>query len=255
MSGVNISDLTGLQDFASLISLNLSYNQITEIFFHPNVNIGFLILNNNPISEIDLSSHSQLSEMSLSNTNITTLDLSNNPNLRYFYCGNTPILELDLSNNPNLREIVLYGGNFEIVDLRNGNNQNIISVNFLNNPNLPFILVDDCNYSTNNWTDVDPEAIFIENEGDTSCLLGINDVELKNEIDLFPNPNSGVVFLKNYQNLDIDRIYLTDFSGKNIKTFISNFEKLDIANLNSGTYLLKIHLKPSKVITKKIIKR
>lgn len=44
MSGVNISDLTGLQDFASLIALNLSYNQITEIFFHPNVNIGFLIL-------------------------------------------------------------------------------------------------------------------------------------------------------------------------------------------------------------------
>lgn len=298
MSGANISDLTGLQDFESLTDLNLSYNQITEINFHPNVNLQFFILNDNPISQLDLSSHTNLSEFSITNTNISNLDLSNNPTLRYLYCANTPLSEIDLSNNPllielncsdtqiqeldlsnnvdlsylvfrntqtqelnlfnnpNLNELRLNDGQFERIDLRNGTNQDINFVTFLNNPNLDYILVDDCNYSTNNWTNVDSGTIFIENDGDTSCApLSINDLDFNNEVSTYPNPNNGIIFLKKSHNINIDKAYLTDLSGKTLKEFTSNFKELDITNLMPGTYLLKIHLKTSRVITKKIIKR
>lgn len=163
---LSISDLTGIEDFASLTGIDCSANQITNITFHNNVNLSLFICNNNPINNFDLSQHTNLTEFGCGGTNISSLDLSQNSNLKYLYCFTTNIASLDLSHNPNLIDILASNGNFQFVDIRNGNNQKINSSYFWfnDNPNLPYIYVDDCVYSTNNWTEVDPELKFLELE-------------------------------------------------------------------------------------------
>jgi hypothetical protein len=54
------------------------------------------------------------------------------------------------------------------LDVRNGNNINIDHSSYPgfkteNNPNLTCIDVDDVNYSTTNWTDIDPQHYFSTN--------------------------------------------------------------------------------------------
>lgn len=167
----SISDLTGIEDFPSLTGIDCSSNQITNISFHSNVNLSLFICNNNPITNFDLSQHTNLNEFGCGGTNITSLDVSQNVNLKYLYCFTTNIAILDLSNNPQLIDILASNGNFQFVDMRNGNNH-LINPDyfwFTDNPNLPYIYVDDCVYSTMNWNDVDPELKFLEMEGQTEC--------------------------------------------------------------------------------------
>src|SRR5690606_17332681 len=55
IQGLNINDLTGLEDFASLISIYAGNNQFSNIPLHPNVNLNVLTLGNNEVSVLDLS--------------------------------------------------------------------------------------------------------------------------------------------------------------------------------------------------------
>lgn len=250
----NISDATGLKDFASLGDFNCDNNQITNLTFHPNSNLNFFICQNNPISDLNLAQHTALFEFSCTNTSITSLDLDQNTNLRYLYCGGTLLTDLNLSNNSNLLEIYASGNNLESVDVRNGNNEEISYFGFLNNPNLPFILVDDCNYSTANWTDIDPITIFIEEEGQTSCVpLGVNDFSLNSSFSLHPNPSNDIFFLSNNHNLQINKIYIADISGKIVMELTRDFDMINLENFETGIYFLNIQT-DSTIISKKIIK-
>lgn len=298
----SISDATGLEDFASLRSINCDDNNLTSIPFHPNVNLSTFICNNNLLDEIDVSQHTQLMEFGCINNNISNLDLSQNPMIRYLYigglntltsidtsqlpllrdlwcsgtgitsfdfsqnpelgdldCENTNITSLDLSNNPNLFSIVASNNNLQNVDLRNGNNNNIggnfWNFNFTNNPNLPYIFVDDCVYSTNNWTSIDPTTIFIENEGEIECEnLSVSDYSFNKNIILSPNPTENTLTIDNINNLTIKSISISTLDGKIINKISNDFKKIDISSFNSGIYLLIINTERGNLI-KKIIKK
>lgn len=250
----NISDVTGLEDFASLSTFNCDNNQISNLNFHPDANLNFLICKNNPLTSLDLTQHTALFELSCSNTSITNLDLSQNTSLSYFTCRNTLLAELDLSNNTNLFEISASGNNLEFVDLRNGSNTELSSVRFDNNPDLTYILVDDCNYSTTNWTNVDPITTFIEEEGQTTCMsLGVNDISSSSAFKIHPNPSNSIIHLSNNSNLLIKKINIIDISGKTILELKSNFNLINIENIKSGIYFLNVET-ASSMTSIKVVK-
>ena len=251
----SISDATGLEDFASLTSFQCGQNQIMSLNFHPNVNLTFFICQNNPLTDLDLSQHTNLDEFSCTNTNITSLDLSQNTNLHYLYCGSTPLTSLDLSNNTRLWGIEAANSNLEYVDLRNGSNEGIDDVDFLNSPNLPFIYVDDCNYSISNWSNIDPSSTFVEMEGQTECApLAVADFSKNIEFNVYPNPVTNILHLQNFQNIEIKKIEILDMFGKRIETFTSEFNSMEIRNLQSGLYFLNI-TSDYGTVTKKIIRK
>lgn len=255
ITNLSISDATGLEDFASLTGFQCGQNQITSLEFHPDANLDFFICQNNPLTELDLSQHTNLFEFSCTNTNITNLDLSQNTNLRYLYCDGTPLTYLDLSNNISLLEILASDSNFEFVDLRNGNNQEIDDVNFLNNPVLPYIYVDDCNYSTTNWLNIDATTTFVEMEGDTECEpLGVEDFLVETDVLIYPNPVEDVLYLQKNQFMTIEKMELMDLSGKKLKDYQSESSKLDTHFLEPGLYLLKI-TSDYGITLKRIVKR
>ncbi len=247
----SIVDLTGLEDFASLTGIDCSSNQITNITFHNSVNLYLFICNNNPITDFDLSQHTNLDEFGCSGTNITSLDVSQNVLLHYLYCQSTAVTTLDLSNNPQLREVHGNSGNFQYVDVRNGNNQIMYPTGFKfnNNPNLPYIYVDDCVYSTINWTIVDPDLIFLEMEGQTECEgLSVTDFS-DTDFQLFPNPTKNTLNIQS--KFPIENVEIYSPQGVLINEYISN--TIDVSQLSTGIYFVEVTVDGNSA-TKKFIK-
>lgn len=58
-------------------------------------------------------------------------------------------------------------------------------------------------------------------------------------ISVFPNPAHATVFL-NFKSLEISKIQLINALGQSVKTISHDFESIDIADLTSGVYVLKI---------------
>ncbi len=112
VSTSSITDLTGIQDFVSLVFLNCSINQITAL---------------------DTSKNLALTTLDCSNNKITSLDVSKNIALTKFNCFNNNLQSLNLKNGKN---------SLLIKD----------NIALSNNRNLYCILVDDVAYANTNWS-------------------------------------------------------------------------------------------------------
>ena len=105
-----------------------------------------------------------LQELNCRINQLTSLDVSNNTALAYLLCGHNQLTSLDVSNNTALFSFLCNNNNqLTSLDVRNGNNTNMPYFNALDNPNITCIDVDDVNYSTTNWTDIDPQHYFSNN--------------------------------------------------------------------------------------------
>ena len=89
---------------------------------------------------------------------------------------NTAITSVDFSNNPDL----------ESVNLKNGNNTAITSFNGVDCPTLNFVCVDEVAFAEANFTNIDPQVIFV----DDCSVLAVSEFNLAEAIALFPNPVS-----------------------------------------------------------------
>ena len=251
----SISDLTGLEDFESLTGILCDGNNFTSISFHPNVNLSFLVCQYNELTELDVSQHTNLIDLACTSNNLTSLDISSNVNLTVLIAGDNQFTELNLTNNPNIYQFDLNLQNpvLETLDLRNGNNTNIMYFGVATSPNLPYILVDDCAYSTQNWTNIDPNITFIESEGQTECVLSVIDHNLNLDVKIYPNPTKETLFIENFQNLKIQSIDLIDINGRAIVSITDDFNTITLENLELGLYILRIQTE-FKSVFKKVIK-
>lgn len=84
VNALNISDLTGIEDFIALERLGCAFNNLTTL---------------------DLSNNHQLIEMGCTANSLTSLNITQSPNLEILYCDENFLTELDLTQNPNLVEV------------------------------------------------------------------------------------------------------------------------------------------------------
>ena len=103
--GRNISDLTGIESFTSLKSLDVGNNQLSNIDLSQNIQLELLSVAQNQISNLDLSNNNLLNWFSCSENQISNLDLSQNDSLVFLTCSANQISNLDLSNLINLEQI------------------------------------------------------------------------------------------------------------------------------------------------------
>jgi hypothetical protein len=71
-------------------------------------------------------------------------------------------------------------------------------------------------------------------------------------IAIYPNPTNSDIYL-NFKSLNISKIQIVNSIGQNIKTINNDFESINIADLSSGIYILKINTELG-MINKKIVK-
>jgi len=194
-----ISDLTGVEYFenvtnmqfdqnlltsadfsgcAALESLSLYSNNLTSINISQNQRLKSLDVMSNDLTAINLTNNDSLVLLNLITNNIESLDLSQNGFLEVLYCFNNNLTSLDVSQNNNLIFLNVSSNPISCLNVRNGNNMNFDNLNqnyefgAINCPNLFCIQVDDAEWSTVNWTFIDPQTSFSEdcNNDCTSSL-------------------------------------------------------------------------------------
>jgi Leucine-rich repeat (LRR) protein len=174
---------------SALTILNCRSNQLTSLDVSNNLALTTLNCRSNQLTSLDVSQNSALTSLDCYGNQFISLDVSQNTALQYLHCyfnqltsldvsQNTALIELncysnqltnlDVSNNLALTDLSCKNNQLTSLDVRNGNNINIDHSSYPgfkteNNPNLTCIDVDDVNYSTTNWTDIDPQHYFSNN--------------------------------------------------------------------------------------------
>jgi len=194
-ASMNISDLTGIEDFIALTTLYCQGNQLTSLDVSgatalttlycqdnqlasldvsSNTTLNYLHCPYNQLTSIDVSANIALTVLGCSSNQLTSLDLSNNTALTNLWCNGNQLTSLDVSNNTALTELICNSNQLTSLDVRNGNNINwgyeggVFYFHTYGNSNLSCINVDNAYWSTENWTvannNIDPQHYF-----DTDC--------------------------------------------------------------------------------------
>ena len=124
ISSLNILDLTGIEDFASLNSLYCDNNQITTLDLSQNTNLTILDCYENQLTTLDVSGNGFLTNLNCRYNQLDTIDISNNTYLTYLDCSTNNIDNLNTTNNPEL--IYLYCRDNQLTNLNTSFNPNLL---------------------------------------------------------------------------------------------------------------------------------
>ena len=179
----NITDLTGIEDFAALTALNCYQNQLTALDVSQNTALTSLWCSNNQLNALNLGNNASLTKLwcydnqlstldvtpntgiywlDAANNQLTALDVSNMGSLSILSCHHNQLSDLDVSQNTALTKLWCNDNQLTGLNVKNGNNTAIVNFDATNNPDLTCIQVDNATYSATNWTNVDATASFSE---------------------------------------------------------------------------------------------
>ncbi len=86
-----------------------------------------------------------------------------------------------------------------------------------------------------------------------STPLSVDDItNTSNQFSFYPNPTTNEIRLVNYENLD--KLYIYDLTGKQVFYSSSIKQKIEVQNLKSGVYFIKVIDKKGNQQTKKMLK-
>jgi Leucine-rich repeat (LRR) protein len=102
ISNSNISDISGIEDFIALESLNCMNNYLTSLPINENVNLETLNCYGNYLNSMDLNQNPMLKYLNCGNNILLSLDVNYNYYLEELYCSNNNLFAIDLLSNSNL---------------------------------------------------------------------------------------------------------------------------------------------------------
>tara|TARA_Y100000766_G_C18844639_1_gene575063 strand:+ start:192 stop:1331 length:1140 start_codon:yes stop_codon:yes gene_type:complete len=268
--GINgaIYDLTGIQDFTSLVSLDVGFNRISSLDLSNNYSLASLDCEYNDIlSELILpssgpnGSESPLGFIYGRVNRISSIDLTNSPNLHTAYFQRNLIPQVNLQFNPLLETLILSRNLLTEINVCNNpllymfmiEYNNISELDISNNPLLIYMYGHNTSLSCVRVSDLDNPYLddpyiypyywfdegveFSLNCGfENQCQgLSLNE-ETKLDIFVYPNPTTNYIYLNN--GLEVEAI-IFDINGKQVmREYIT--EKLNISCLEKGTYILNL---------------
>jgi Leucine-rich repeat (LRR) protein len=260
MSGLNITDLTGIEAFVSLTGLICANNPLTSLDVSACSALSWLDCSWNPLTSLDVSANTALTSLYCYGNLLTSLDVSANTALTSLYCYGNFLTSLDVSANTALTSLncqfnqlnsldvstcsalttlYCYDNQLTSLDVKNINNINMDFFRANNNPNLSCIEVDDVAWSTANWLLIDTTASFSLN-----CSgAGILDINESNTLMIYPNPTNGdftITGLELGEYYNVSSLSLTDMNGKVVKVLDTKATKFSMASIKPGVYFLNI---------------
>jgi len=289
----NISDLTGIEDFSALTSLwcqsnlltnlnvsqntsliNLSchlnqitslditqntaltflrcqFNLLTSLDVTQNTALTFLDVLHNQITSLDLSQNTVLEELICFENQLSSLDLTQNIVLTALTCKSNLLNSLDLSQNTSLTWLDFANNQLTCLNLKNGNNSNLTLYNGIGNPNLTCIEVDNVPYSNTNWTNIDAQTSFSTNCPSSCSTVGLNEYHHSN-FNIYPNPALEQLTIDT--ELAIRNVSILDITGKIITMTSQQSKLIDVVDLPSGIYFIKV-ITEEETMTKKFMKQ
>lgn len=237
ISDSTIADLSGIEDFSNLTELNASDNLLTTVDLSNNTTIQTLTLSSNPLTTLDLSTLTNLEELTLSDTDVTELDLSKNTALTYLISTGNDIERYDFRNNSALSTLVTIGNYLKYINLKNGNNNNIVNHAIYGDPSL-CVSVDNLSYAQSNLNNVQSTAIYTD---DYCRYTQIPDSNFENALSVYDDiANDGqvpTINIEDLTSLDVKNQGITDLTGledfTNLTLLVAsqnNITSLDVSN-------------------------
>ncbi|AUC85094.1 hypothetical protein CW731_07230 [Polaribacter sp. ALD11] len=214
---------TGL---TKLIKLDAQINKITSLDLSTNTSLKELVCNDNELTALDVTYNSSLITLRLYKTLITSLDVSQNPVLTYLFIRNSKLINLNVAN---------------------GNNSNFTYMGTDGNPDLTCIQIDAGFTPASPIWNKDITANYSTNCNATASISDENRVDFL----IQPNPTNGIVNIKIDENIRSIEVY--NLRGQKVKSSLS--KELNISNLNSGIYFVKITTETNQIGMRKIIKK
>jgi hypothetical protein len=250
----NISDLTGIEAFTSLTTLDATQNQLTILDLSALTTVQLITVWGNNLTNIDITTNTSLQTLYINDNQLTSIDISNNLLIDELFCENNFITSLDLSNHSVLVDLFCENNSLTCLNVKNGNNTNFNFFDATNNPNLTCIEVDNVTWSTSSWTitngNIDAGMSFSTNCG-SPCAVGIEEFNLST-VSIYPNPSSSQITIST--DVDYSEIQIYNVMGKIEIIVQSPANVIDISKLNNGVYFLKFS-REEKSFTKKFIKK
>ena len=148
----------------SLLRANFSANGISVLDVKQNTALTDLIFSANQVEEIDVTQNTALTNLTFRNNNISELDVTQNTALEVLTFNDNTISVLDASQNTALTGLLCRNNTLTSLNIKNGNNRNIITIEIDQNPDLECVLVDDVAYANTNFTSKDAQTYYSETE-------------------------------------------------------------------------------------------
>ncbi|MDQ7917723.1 T9SS type A sorting domain-containing protein [Mesonia sp. MT50] len=245
-----VSDLTGLEDFTALETLEIR----DAAQFQNNNNITLDLTANVNLEKVEIWTYQGLTNLDL--TGLVNLEelwvMEGQDDVETIY-----VEEIDLSNNPNIKVVRTgYLQYLEQINLQNGNNINTLDMEIYleNTAARPICLkVDDATAATNNNAPYNSWAMsgIIPNFYDQGvCTLAV-ETKNKTEIALYPNPVQNTFQIQSSE--EINEVNIFTVAGKKVARFASQ-QNYDISQLPSGIYFVKIKSNVGEDV-KRVIKK
>ncbi|WET05007.1 T9SS type A sorting domain-containing protein [Flavobacterium sp. YJ01] len=233
VSSSNITDLSGIQDFTALQDLKCNSNQLKSLNISKNIALINLDCSSNQLINLNVSKNKALKNLNCNSNKLAVLNISENAFLSNLDCHSNLITSLDISPNIDLKSLDCHDNNLATLNLKNGNNKQLIKPNFKNNSNLTCITVDDANYSNSNWMDSKDASVNYNVDCFSNYTL-IPDSNFENkliDLGIDKDGKNGKVLtssIKEVTSLNVS------YSSINSLTGIEAFENLEILNCQNN---------------------
>ena len=276
---MGIGDLTGIEAFTALTTLDCSFNQLASLDFSTNTALNRLYCHYNQLTSLDVSANTALTHLDCDSNQLTSLDVSADTALTYLYCDKNQLASLDVSANTALFGLYcdnnqltsldfsattalteLYcdynqltsldvSANTALIGFYCTNNQ-LTSLNVQNGNNVNF---SDFNALNNpNLTCIQVDSVAYSNANwsaykdsiasfSTNCgATAVPTIGKLATVQIIPNPANGFVTINGFNN--IQKIELINMQGQIIKTISVNDHAslIDVSSIANGIYQLKL---------------
>ena len=119
VSNKSITDLTGIEGFTDLTSLDCYSNELTSLDVSNNTALTSLYCYGNQLTSLDVSNNTALTILYCYSNELTSLDVSNNTALDWLYCYGNKLTSLAVSNNTALTSLICGSNQLTSLDVSN----------------------------------------------------------------------------------------------------------------------------------------
>ncbi len=256
-NGLSIADLTGIEHFTKLSTLNCSSNQLTALDLSSNVSLTTLNCSNNQIASLNLTKNGSLTDVDVSDNALTSLDLRNGKN--------TDVVTFDATGNTSLDCIQVDDAAYSTTNWTNieagtsfGDITTAVTVSGAT------ITADYASATAYQWIDCDngnadvagatSQSFNPSANGNYACVISKGNCEETTEckeiatvgialdekasIELFPNPTSNQFQIRT--SLIVKNVVLLDLTGRTIDLKVSTNGMVQVEGVAKGIYAVQI---------------
>jgi hypothetical protein len=223
VSGQNINDLTGIEDFIALQVLDCDWNNLTDLDLSNNTLLDRLVCANNLLTSLDLTQNLALNgNLRLNDNQLTSIDMgqvSGSPFELDIHLENNQLTSIDLSQCSNLDELYISNNNLTSLDISANlsldilacRNNQLTSLDLSSNNGLKTLAVSNNQLTQLNLSNLPQLEAFACDSNELTCLNANN----------LNNVNMGILALNN-PNLTCIKVDDADWAAVNWSPFFDS---------------------------------